>query len=214
MRQNGGLPGPPPVVPLPESLATQGPYVRLSCPGLARARNVSRHWGPPRACHRAPCCEKGGPSGPKESSGWSPRFPPVRAGTNEGQRSHARRPPLGQPQLNVPRERSRPRGRPLQPRFPKEHHHRRAADDSLCGTRPQSNVVVNLEMEREEGGGLGLGHRISAAGQHRKASYCLRGLRLGHGQDSELRQIHNRVSDSDSLDLRRGYATSCPQTSK
>ena len=29
-------------------------------------------------------------------------------------------------------------GRPLQPRFPKEHHHRRAADDSLCGTRPQS----------------------------------------------------------------------------
>ena len=99
----------------PESLATQGPYVRLSCPGLARARNVSRHWGPPRACHRAPCCEKGGPSGPKESSGWSPRFPPVRAGTNKGQRSHARRPPLGQPQLNVPRERSRPRGRPLQP---------------------------------------------------------------------------------------------------
>jgi len=62
-------------------------------------------------------------------------------------------PPLGQPQLNVPRERSRPRGRPLQPRFPKEHHHRRAADDSLCGLVPQSNVVVNLEMEREEGGG-------------------------------------------------------------
>ena len=152
MRQNGGLPGPPPVIPLPESLATQGPYVRLSCPGLARARNVSRHWGPPRACHRAPCCEKGGPSGPKESSGWSPRFPPVRAGTNKGQRSHARRPPLGQPQLNVPRERSRPRGRPLQPRFPKEHHHRRAADDSLCGLVPQSNVVVSLEMEREEGG--------------------------------------------------------------
>ena len=110
-------PDPPPVIPVPESLAAQGPYVRLSCPGLARARNVSRHWGPPRACHRAPCCEKGGPSGPKESSGWSPRFPPVRAGTNKGQRSHARRPPLGQPQLNVPRERSRPRGRPLQPRF-------------------------------------------------------------------------------------------------
>ena len=146
-------PDPPPVIPVPESLAAQGPYVRLSCPGLARARNVSRHWGPPRACHRAPCCEKGGPSGPKESSGWSPRFPPVRAGTTKGQRSHARRPPLGQPQLNVPRERSRPRGRPLQPRFPKEHHHRRAADDSLCGLVPQSNVVVSLEMEREGGGG-------------------------------------------------------------
>ena len=97
--------------------------------------------------------KRGGPSGPKESSGWSPRFPPARAGTNKGQRSHARRPPLGQPQLNVPRERSRPRGRPLQPRFPKEHHHRRAADDSLCGLVPQSNVVVSLEMEREEGGG-------------------------------------------------------------
>ena len=57
------------------------------------------------------------------------------------QRSHTRRPPLGQPQLNVPRKRSHPRGRPLQPRFPKEHHHRRAADDSLCGTRPQSKCV-------------------------------------------------------------------------
>ena len=68
------------------------------------------------------------------------------------QRSHTRRPPLGQPQLNVPRKRSHPRGRPLQPRFPKEHHHRRAADDSLCGLVPQSNVVVSLEMEREEGG--------------------------------------------------------------
>jgi len=92
------------------------------------------------------------------------------------QRSHTRRPPLGQPQLNVPRKRSHPRGRPLQPRFPKEHHHRRAADDSLCGLVPQSNVVVSLEKEREEGalkGGLGLGHHLSAAGQLRKASCVL-----------------------------------------
>jgi len=58
----------PPVIPLPESLAAQGPYIRLSCPGLARARNVSRHWGPPRACHRAPCCEKGGPQWPQGPS--------------------------------------------------------------------------------------------------------------------------------------------------
>ena len=152
MRQNGGLPGPPPRNPRPRIPRHPGALCKALL-GLARARNVSRHWGPPRACHRAPCCEKGGPSGPKESSGWSPRFPPVRAGTNKGQRSHARRPPLGQPQLNVPRERSRPRGRPLQPRFPKEHHHHRAADDSLCGLVPQSNVVVSLEMEREEGGG-------------------------------------------------------------
>jgi len=36
-------PDPSPVIPLPESLAAQGPYVRLPCPGLAaRARNVSR----------------------------------------------------------------------------------------------------------------------------------------------------------------------------
>jgi len=68
------------------------------------------------------------------------------------QRSHARRPPLGQPQLNVPRKRSHPRGRPLQPRFPKEHHHRRAADDSLTAQRPQASNVFSLEMEREEGG--------------------------------------------------------------
>ena len=37
--------------PVLESLAAQGPlnqpYVRLPCTGLARARNVSRHWGPP-----------------------------------------------------------------------------------------------------------------------------------------------------------------------
>ena len=46
------IPLPESLIPLPESLAAQGAYVRLSCPGLARARNVSRHsksWGPPRA---------------------------------------------------------------------------------------------------------------------------------------------------------------------
>ena len=69
---------PDPRNPLPESLAAQGPYVRLPCPGLARARNVSRHWSPPRACYRVPCCEtsKRDFSSPKESSGWSLWFPP------------------------------------------------------------------------------------------------------------------------------------------
>ena len=43
VRQKGGLPAP--VIPLLESLAAQGPYVRLPCPGLARARNVPRHSG-------------------------------------------------------------------------------------------------------------------------------------------------------------------------
>jgi len=54
---------------------------------------------------------------------------------------------LGQPQLNVPRERSRPRGKPLQPRFPKEPHRRRAADASLCGTRPQSSSVRHVTIQ-------------------------------------------------------------------
>jgi len=70
---------------------------------------------------------------------------------------------------SVPRERSRPRGRPLQPRFPKEHHHRRAADDSLCGLVPQSNVVVSLEMERRPSHGHGDGPTAARA---------LSGLRL------------------------------------
>jgi len=29
VRQKGGIPGTPPVIPVPESLAAQGPYVRL-----------------------------------------------------------------------------------------------------------------------------------------------------------------------------------------
>ena len=62
-------PDPPPVIPLPESLAAQGPYVRLSCPGLARARNVSRHWGPPGPATGPHVVKRGGPSGPKESHG-------------------------------------------------------------------------------------------------------------------------------------------------
>ena len=123
-----------------------GPGAPLRGPGMFPGIGV-----PPGPATGPHVVKKGGPSGPKESSGWSPRFPPVRAGTNKGQRSHARRPPLGQPQLNVPRERSRPRGRPLQPRFPKEHHHHRAADDSLTAQRPQASIVFSLEMEREEG---------------------------------------------------------------
>jgi len=43
VRQRAAYPDPTPVIPLPESLAAQGPCVRLPCPGLARSRNVSRH---------------------------------------------------------------------------------------------------------------------------------------------------------------------------
>ena len=106
---------PPPVIPVPESLAAQGPYVRLSCPGLARARNVSRHWAPPRACYRVPCCEtlkRGTPVAPRRVQGGLSGSPRIRAGTSKRQRSHARHPPLGQPQLNVPRKKSHPRGKP------------------------------------------------------------------------------------------------------
>ena len=158
VRQKGGLPGPPPVIPLPESLTVHGPYVRLSCPGLARARNVSRHCPPPRACYRVPCCEtlkRGTPAAPRRVQGGLSSSPRIRAGTNKGQRSHARRPPLGQPQLNVPREWSRPRGKPLRPRFPKEPHRRRAADDSLCSTRPQSKHRLQPgNGEGRRGGGV------------------------------------------------------------
>ena len=71
----------PPVIPLPESLAAQGPYVRLPCPGLARARNVSRHWGPPRACYRVPCCEtlkRETPAAPRRVQGGLSGSPRVR----------------------------------------------------------------------------------------------------------------------------------------
>ena len=143
-------PDPPPVIPVPESLAAQGPYVRLSCPGLARARNVSRHWGPPRACYRVPCCDKGDPSSPMEFRAGSRKPPPSR-GWNDGDPATFTH-PLGQPQLNVPEERRRPWGRPLRPRFPKEPHHRRATDDSLCGSRPQSEIVfVHRGQIRGEG---------------------------------------------------------------
>ena len=89
-------------------------------------------------------------------------------------------------------------GGPCSPDFPKSTITAGPRTTHYAAQSRKANIVFILEMEREEGGGLGLGHRISAAGQHRKASYCLRGLRLGHGQDSELRQIHNRDSGSDS----------------
>ena len=94
-------------------------------------------------------------------------LPQVRAGTSKRQRSHARLSPLGQPQLNVPRKESHPRGKPLQPRFPKEHHHRRAADDSLCVTRPQSKYRLQPGKKK---GVVGLGRHISAAGRLRMHS--------------------------------------------
>jgi hypothetical protein len=56
--------------------------------------------------------------------------------------------PLGQPHLNVPEKKNHPQGRPLQPRFPKEPHHRRAADDSLAAKKPQASNVIRLEIER------------------------------------------------------------------
>ena len=66
-------PPPPPRPPCsPRSRVLRCPGgLRLQCPGLAWAQIVSRHWGPPRACHRAPYCDRAGPSSPKESAGGS-----------------------------------------------------------------------------------------------------------------------------------------------
>ena len=52
-------PEPPPVVPDPESIDAQASYRgrHSTIARLSPARIVSRHWGPPRACHRVPCCE-------------------------------------------------------------------------------------------------------------------------------------------------------------
>ena len=166
-RQKGGLPGPPPGTPLPESLAAQGPYVRLSCPGLARARNVSRHWTPPRACYSVPCCEtlkRETPVAPRRVQGGLFGSPRIRAGTSKRQRSHALHPPLGQPQLNVPREEP-PAWEAPTAQISKEHHHRRAADGSLCGTRPQSKQRLQPGNGEGRRGGVGLGRHISAAGR-------------------------------------------------
>ena len=67
------------------------------------APNCFQSLGSSRACYRVPYCEQGDPVAP-----------------------------LGQPQPNVPERKSHPRDwKPLQPRFPKTPHHRRAADDSL-----------------------------------------------------------------------------------
>jgi len=68
-------PGPPPVIPLPESLAAQRPYVRLSCPGLARARNVSRPWVPPGPATEPHVVKGGGAVAPRRVQGGLPGSP-------------------------------------------------------------------------------------------------------------------------------------------
>ena len=52
-------PDPPPVVPDPESIDARASYRgrHSTIARLSPARIVSRHWGPPRACQRVPCCE-------------------------------------------------------------------------------------------------------------------------------------------------------------
>ena len=69
-------PDPPPVIPVPESLAAQGPYIRLSCPGLARARNVSRHWGPPVTVTQQVQVERRVGNRSESFGLWRVRFPP------------------------------------------------------------------------------------------------------------------------------------------
>ena len=106
--------------------------------------------GSPPGLPQNPMMCKGGLQKPQGESRVSLWFPRVRAGTSKEQRSHAC-PPLGQPQLDVPREKSRPRGlKPLQPIFPKYPHRRKAADH-YAATKPQSSSVRHGTIQ---GGGL------------------------------------------------------------
>jgi hypothetical protein len=57
-----GPPGPPPRNPCTLRRRPIARIARPCCPGPAWAPMVSRHWGPPRACHRVPYCEYGDPS--------------------------------------------------------------------------------------------------------------------------------------------------------
>ena len=63
--------------------------------------------------------------------------------------------PLGQPQLNVPERKSHPRGKPPRPRFPKEPHHRRAADDSLTAKSRKYTEQVNYTRVNHTQGSRG-----------------------------------------------------------
>ena len=172
MRQKGGLPGPPPRNPRPRIPRRPGALCKALMPGSSSGPKCFQALNP-RACYRVPCCEtlkRGTPVAPRRVQGGLSGSPRIRAGTNKGQRSHARHPPLGQPQLNVPRKKSHPRGKPLQPRFPKEHHRRRAADDSLCGTRPQSKH--RLQPGNGEGG-RGGGWVLAATSAPPAGSACI-----------------------------------------
>ena len=125
---------------------------------------------PPEPATESHVVKRGTPVAPRRVQGGLSGSPRIRAGTSRRQRSHARHPPLGQPQLNVPRKKSHPRGKPPQPRFPKEHHRRRAADDSLCSTRPQSKHRLQPGNGEGRRGGGGLGRHISAAARLRMHS--------------------------------------------
>ena len=81
MRQRAAYPDPPPVIPVPESLADPEASSEAD-PGSTRARNVSRHWGLPRACYRIPCCDRETPVAPRRVRGGLSGSPRVRAGTN------------------------------------------------------------------------------------------------------------------------------------
>ena len=99
---------------------------------------------------RVPCCERGGPSSPKEVQGGLSGSPRIRAGTSRRQRSHDRHPPLGQPQLNVPRERATRVGSPYRPDFPKSTIARGPRTTHYAAQGRRANIVFSLEREREE----------------------------------------------------------------
>jgi len=97
VRQHGGLPGPPPVVPHPESLAAQAAYTEALLPGSGSGPNCFQALGSPRACHRVPYCvtlKRETPVAPRRVQGGLSGPPRVRA--EKSNRPHIRHRPLGQ----------------------------------------------------------------------------------------------------------------------
>ena len=94
---------------------------RLYCPRLPWARIASKHWGLPGS-H---IVNRGTPVAHNQSPG-----------------------PTGTAAAECPRKKSQLTWRPLQPRFPKEPHHCRAADsdDSIAANKPQASNVIRLEI--------------------------------------------------------------------
>ena len=102
--KRAAYPDPPPVIPVPESLADPEASSEAD-PGSTGARNVSSHWGLPRACYRVPCCDRETPVAPR-SAGQSLGSPPHPG--LEQRRSHNLHSPAGTAAAECPEEEEPP----------------------------------------------------------------------------------------------------------